>query len=79
MKLTCYSFLLSLFDFFFFFFFFFFYVEQVKGMTSDATIATTNVTQDVAQAKISTGRPWADASIKVHVIFFFFFLIHISH
>ncbi|XP_023539204.1 uncharacterized protein LOC111799917 isoform X1 [Cucurbita pepo subsp. pepo] len=41
---------------------------RVKGMTSDATIATTNVTQDVAQAKISTGRPWADASIKVHDI-----------
>lgn len=34
-------------------------------MTSDATGVTTNVSQDVAQAKINTGRPWADAPIKV--------------
>ncbi|XP_022934683.1 uncharacterized protein LOC111441800 isoform X1 [Cucurbita moschata] len=36
---------------------------RVKGMTSDGTGATT-VTQDVAQAKISSGRPWADTPIK---------------
>lgn len=40
---------------------------KVKGVADDATGVTTNVTQDVAQAKISTGRPWADAPIKVLV------------
>lgn len=43
-------------------------------MTSDATGVTTNVSQDVAQAKINTGRPWADAPIKVLVSNFFYFI-----
>ncbi|XP_011651991.1 polyadenylation and cleavage factor homolog 4 isoform X1 [Cucumis sativus] len=38
---------------------------RVKGIATDATGGTTNVSQDVAQAKMSTGRPWADAPIKV--------------
>lgn len=46
---------------------FFFHAMKVKGMTSDATGAAANVTQDVSQAKISTGRPWADAPIKMLV------------
>lgn len=44
---------------------------KVKGMPTDATGGSTNVSQDVAQAKISTGRPWADAPIKVLVSNFF--------
>ena len=52
------------------------HVMKVKGIATDATGGTTNVSQDVAQAKMSTGRPWADAPIKVlvsNVLFNLFF------